>query len=107
MKCLLALLPLAFFLQPAQVMGQEVQCPGENTLEMRACAALDLDESNKTLRSELPGEIFDRWQQTTKEVCTTAYAPYRQGSIYREMIIRCDDNLNRALLKELKGLGEN
>ena len=107
MNRLLALLPLACFLPLPQVIGQEIQCPGQNTLEMRYCASLDREESNENLRSQLSSGTFDRWQQTTKEVCAKAYAPYKQGTIYPQMIIRCDDNLNRALLKELKGLGEN
>jgi len=58
------------------------------------------------LRSQLPSRTFGRWQQTTKEVCAKAYAPYKQSSIYAQMVIRCDDNLNRALRPALKGLGE-
>ena len=40
------------------------------------------------------------------EVCTAAYAPYRQGTIYPQMVVGCDERLNRVLLEELKGLGE-
>ncbi len=107
MKFLPALLPLACLLPLAEVIGQDVECPGQNTVEMRYCASLDLENSNKHLRSQLPSRTFGRWQKTTKEVCAKAYAPYKQSSIYAQMVIRCDDNLNRALLKELKGLGKN
>ncbi|WP_197524599.1 chorismate-binding protein [Prochlorococcus marinus] len=66
-----------------------------------------LEKINKNLRSQLPSVTFDRWQVTTKEVCAKAYAPYKQGSIYLQMIIRCDDSLNLALRQALKGLEEN
>ena len=107
MKFLPALLPLACLLKLPKVIGQDLQCPGQNTVEMRYCASLDLEDSNENLRSQLPAGTFEQWQQTTKEVCAKAYAPYKQGTIYPQVIMRCDDNLNRALLKELKGLGEN
>ena len=38
--------------------------------------------------------------------CAAAYAPYRDGSIYPQMVVGCDDRLNRILLEELKGLGK-
>jgi len=43
MKCLFALLPFVCFLSSAEVLAQEIQCPGQNTIEMRYCASLDLD----------------------------------------------------------------
>lgn len=42
---------------------------------------------------------------TTKEVCAAAYAPYIQETVNPKMVVECDDQLNRALLAELKGLG--
>ncbi len=68
---------------------------------------LVFEKINKNLKSQLPIATFNRWQQTPKKVCAKAYAPYQQGTIDPLMVIECDDNLNRALLKELKGLGEN
>lgn len=65
------------------------------------------EKINKNLKSHLPSGTFDRWQQITKDFCAKACAAYRQGTIDTQMIIGCHDNLNRALLKELKGLGEN
>ena len=65
------------------------------------------EKINKNLRAQLPSVTFDRWQQITKDSCAKACAAYRQGTIYTQMIIGCHDNLNRALLKELNGPGEN
>ena len=107
MRFLPALLPLACLLQLPKVIGQDLQCPGQNTVEMRYCASLDLEDSNKHLSNQLPSGTFDRWKQITKEVCAKAYAPYKQGTIYPQMVVRCDDNLNPALRQALKGLGEN
>ena len=33
-----------------------------------------------------------------------AYAPYKDGTIYPQLVVGCDDHLNRALLKELHPL---
>ena len=68
---------------------------------------LVFEKINKNLKSQLPSGTFDRWKQITNDFCSKGCAAYRQGTIYRQMIIGCHDNLNRALLKELKGLGEN
>ncbi|KZR78477.1 hypothetical protein PMIT1320_00073 [Prochlorococcus marinus str. MIT 1320] len=65
------------------------------------------EKIKKNLKSQLPWRTFDRWQQITKDFCAKGCAAYRQGTIDTQMIIGCHDNLNRVLLKELKGLGEN
>ena len=46
------------------------------------------------------------WQRATKVVCAAAKKPYLQGTIYPQLVVGCDDHLNRALLKEFKGLGD-
>lgn len=68
---------------------------------------LVFEKINKNLKSQLPSRTFDRWRQIIKDFCAKGCAAYRQGTIDTQMIIGCHDNLNRALLKELKGLGEN
>ena len=68
---------------------------------------LVFEKINKNLKSQLPSRTFDRWRQITKDFCAKGCTAYRQGTIDTQMIIGCHDNLNRALLKELKGLGEN
>ena len=91
---------------PAKAEQFDIQCPGQNTYEMRWCASQKWEESNKELRKILSSETFRNWTKTTQEVCAAAYAPYIQGTIYPQMVIICDDRLNRVLLDELKGLGE-
>ena len=81
-------------------------CPGQNTIEMWNCALQKRERSNRALKEKLNADTFRTWNRTTQQVCATAYAPYRQGSIYQQMVIGCDDRLNRVLLEELKGLGE-
>ena len=104
MKGLLLLLLLP--VMPVKAKQPDIQCPGQNTVEMRWCAAKSLGESNADLQKKLPTETFRDWTKTTQKVCAAAYAPYKQGTIYPQMVVSCDDKLNRALLEELKGLGD-
>ena len=99
---LLMLLPL----MPAKAEQPDIKCPGQNTIEMRWCASKNWGESNADLQKKLPTETLKTWVKATQEVCAAAYAPYIQGTIYPQMVVGCDDRLNRVLLKELKGLGE-
>ena len=98
---LLLLLPL----MPAKAEEREIQCPGLTTYEMRFCASQRWEESNQALKEQLPQATLEKWKEATQEVCAAAYAPYRQGTIYPQMVVGCDDRLNRVLLEELKGLG--
>ena len=101
-----ALLLLLFFpLVQVQAREPEIKCPGENTIEMRFCASQKWEESNQALKEQLPQATLEKWKAATQEVCAAAYAPYRQGTIYPQMVVGCDDRLNRVLLEELKGLG--
>ena len=107
MKSFLILLLLLFFpLVPVHSEEPEIQCPGESTIEMRWCTSQRWKESNQALKEQLEPTTLDKWEAATQEVCAAAYAPYRQGTIYPQMVVGCDDRLNRVLLKELKGLGE-
>ena len=94
---LLLLLPL----MPAKA----IQCPGLTIYEMRFCASQSLDQSSQALEEQLPQATLEKWKAATQEVCGVAYAPYRYGTIFPQMILGCDDRLNRVLLEELKGLG--
>ena len=101
------LLPLLLLpLMPVKAAEPKIQCPGENTIEKRWCASQRWEESNQALKKQLEPRTLDKWEAATQEVCAAAYAPYRQGTIYPQMVIGCDDRLNRVLLKELKGLGK-
>lgn len=101
-----ALLLLLFFpLVQVHAREPEIQCRGENTIEMRFCASQKWEESNQALKEQLPQATLEKWKAATQEVCAAAYAPYRQGTIYPQMVVGCDERLNRVLLDELKGLG--
>ena len=99
---LLLLVPL----MPVKAEESEIECPGLTTYEMRFCASQRWDQSNQALKEQLPQATLEKWKAATQEVCAAAYAPYRQGTIYPQMVVGCDDRLNRVLLEELKGLGE-
>ena len=90
---------------PAQADPAAIQCPGQNTIEMRWCAAQNLRESNKALQHKLSPTILETWKRTTQEVCAAAYVPVKQGTIYPQMVVGCDDRLNRSLLDEFTRLG--
>jgi len=82
-----------------------IQCPGETTPEMRYCAEQAWKQSDAQLREKVPAELMQQWQEATKAMCAAAYAPYQDGTIYPQLVVGCDDRLNRALLKEFRGLG--
>jgi hypothetical protein len=89
----------------AQAKPPEIQCPGSNTVEMRYCAGQLWEQSTKQLRQKLGKDQFKQWQDATREACAKAYAPYKEGTIYPQLVVGCDDHLNRALLKEFQPLG--
>ena len=91
---------------PIKAGEPEIQCPGLTTYEMRFCASQSWEQSNKALKGQLTPETLQKWNAATQKVCAAAYAPYRQGTIYPQMVVGCDDRLNRVLLEELKGLSE-
>jgi len=97
----LALTPGAANAQPPSI-----QCPGETTPEMRYCAEKSWEQSDAQLREKVSKQVMEQWHEATKAVCSAAYAPYKDGTIYPQMVVGCDDHLNRALLKEFRGLGE-
>ena len=102
-----ALLLLLFFpLVQVQAREPEIQCPGENTVEMRWCASKRWEEANQALQEQLEPKTLEKWKAATQAVCAAAYAPYRQGTIYPQMVVGCGDRLNRVLLGEFKGLSE-
>ena len=103
------LLLLGMFLLPstaARAQPTKLNCPGETTVEMRYCAGLQLEQSTKKLNSKLPPAIYQQWQEAAKAACAAAYAPYKDGSIYPQLLINCNNKLNRALLKEFKGMDQ-
>ena len=104
----LAVLLLPLLIQPtaAQAKPTDIQCPGQNTIEMRWCASQKLDESSRALQKKLSPEAFNTWKRTTQKVCAAAYAPVRQGTIYPQMVLGCDDRLNRSLIEEFQHFGE-
>jgi hypothetical protein len=86
---------------PAQP-TEAIRCPGDTTVEMRYCAGLLWEESSGRLQRRLPPPLLRRWQDTTRAVCAHAYAPFREGTIFPQLVVGCDDRLNRALLKEFE-----
>ena len=105
MKRLLLLTALLLPLPAAQAQEDAIQCPGETTVEMRYCAGLSWEQSTDQMKGKLPKALFQQWQEATRAVCAHAYAPVKDGTIYPQMVVGCDDNLNRALLQEFRPMG--
>ena len=91
---------------PAKAEQPDIKCPGNDTVEMRWCASKSLDESKAALEEELAPETLKQWIEATKQVCSTAYSPYLQGTIYPQLVVSCDDRLNRVLLEEWNRMGK-
>ena len=102
MKRLILLGALLLALPPALGKESKIKCPGENTVEMRYCADLSWGQSNDQLKRKVSRKILQQWQEATRSVCAHAYAPYKDGTIYPQLVVGCDDRLNRSLLKEFK-----
>ena len=102
MKRLLLLDALVLTASPADAQPPAIKCHGENTVEMRYCASKSLEQSDAQLRKKVPKRLMQQWQEATRAVCAAAYSPYQDGTIYPQLVVGCDDNLNRALLKEFQ-----
>jgi hypothetical protein len=96
---LLTVLPSA-----AAAQRPPIQCPGANTVEMRYCAEKSWEQSDAQLRQKVSKQLMEQWHEATKALCAAAYAPYKDGTIYPQLVVGCDDHLNRALLKEFAPL---
>jgi len=88
------------------IIENQIRCPGENTLEIQYCAKARLDKSQAKAKEALSPALYVKWQSASLSVCEEAYSKWRQGSIYKQVILSCRDNLNQSLLKELDGLGD-
>ena len=97
---------LLLTVSPVKAEQAEINCPGLTTLDMRFCVSQKWKESNHALKKRLSSATMNKWRAATQEVCAAAYAPYRKGTIYPQMVIGCDDRLNRVLLKEFQSLGD-
>jgi hypothetical protein len=82
-----------------------IHCPGDNTVEMRYCAGVSVNQSNAKLKKMIGSNQFKQWQEVTRAMCAKAYAPYKEGTIYPQLAVGCEDHLNHAMLKEFEPLG--
>ncbi len=88
-----------------RAVAKPVRCPGSNTVEMRYCAEQAWQQSDGQLRNKVSRHLMKQWHEATKALCAAAYGPYKDGTIYPQLVVGCDDRLNRALLKEFRPLG--
>ena len=102
MRTLLLPLLLVLPLMLVKAAEPEIHCPGQNSAEIRFCAPQRWEESNQALKAQLKAGSLKTWVNAIQEVCAAAYAQYRQGTIYPQMVVECDDRLNHVLLEELR-----
>lgn len=106
-KPLLLLGVLAAVPPSARALTPDLECPGDTTIAMRQCAEAGRQHSETMLQRKLSEPEQQQWRAATQAACAAAYAPYAQGTIYPQLVVGCDDRLNRALLKEFKRMQEN
>ena len=76
------LLPTAILAQ-----GHKIKCPGENTVEMRYCAGLSWEQSTTQLQRKILKAHIQQWHDATRAVCAHAYAAYKDGTIYPQLVV--------------------
>ena len=106
MKRLLLLGFLALAASPANAKPPAIKCPGDTTVEMRECASKSWEQYDAQLRQKVGKRLMEQWHEATKALCGAAYAPYKDGTINPQLVVGCDDRLNRAMLKEFKRMDE-
>ena len=59
----IGLLPIELLpIGAAQAKAPDIRCPGDNTVEMRYCASLSLEQSDRQLHQKISKELFNQWQ---------------------------------------------
>jgi outer membrane protein assembly factor BamD (BamD/ComL family) len=105
MKRLLVLGIVLIPIGTAKAKTPEIHCPGDNTVEMRYCAGISAIQASAKLKKMISRDQFKQWQEVTRAMCAKAYAPYKEGTIYPQLAVGCEDHLNHAMLKEFEPLG--
>ena len=85
----------------AEIVPPRKSCEGSQ-FQLRVCADKNLIASDAKIREVLPSELAKRWGEVTGEVCEEKWQIFKEGSIYPMMLLKCNDNLNRTLLKEFE-----
>lgn len=107
MKQASTIIALILTLPTPLLQADEINCPGQNTIEMQYCSSKELSKSIKQLEAKISNKTLIKWKSISSRACKEAYAPYKKGSIYLQMLSRCETHLNEALLNETKGLEEH
>jgi hypothetical protein len=105
MKRLLVLGIVLIPIGTAKAKTPEIHCPGDNTVEMRYCAGVSASQASAKLKKMISRDQFKQWQENIGALCARAYASYKEGTIYPQLVVGCEDHLSRAMLKEFESLG--
>ena len=84
-----------------------LSCPGQNTLQMQACEAKNLERSDLILQEKMNSKDFDDWADTRKKVCELAKQPLANGSIYGQLLIGCFNQMKESLIAQFRSLADS
>lgn len=82
-------------------------CPGQNTLQMQACEAKNLERSDLILQKKMNGKDFAAWVDARKKICELAKQPLANGSIYGQILIGCFNQMNESLITQFRSLADS
>ena len=83
-----------------------LSCPGKNTLEMQACEAQKLTQSNAILKEKITEKDFADWTNTREKLCALSKKTLVGGSIYGQLLLSCSHRLNQALINQFSSLAD-
>lgn len=81
--------------------AQSLKCPGDTTVVQRECAGILLAKTDSQLKKTINSNLFRQWEATRSQMCNRAFGN-REGSIWPQIQIECNRNLNQALINELE-----
>lgn len=81
--------------------AHSLKCPGDTTVAQRECAGILLGKTDAKLKKVININLFLQWESARSQMCNQAFG-HREGSIWPQIEIECNRNLNQALLNEFE-----
>jgi len=73
-----------------------------STYAQQWCAGERWGDSSKELSQYLEDEERKEWEEATRTVCIKVWAPYIDGTGWKQGEVDCANRLNQTLIKEFK-----
>ena len=93
---------LLFIPLPAAATEKD-DCDG-TTYEIRECRFKKLVQSDKELKKVMKPKTFENWVGIRQQMCEEAYAQYKKGTIFPQVVMSCSIDMNKTLMKKMGGL---